>query len=48
MSAYHAKGNAGRANGKEDTTKTVITREEALSVEPIRQRTRLCLLPLGR
>ena len=46
MSAYHSKGNTGRANGKKDATKTPISREVALSPEAIRQKAKDGLLPL--
>ena len=46
MSAYHSKGSPGRGNGKADATKTLISREVALSLEAIRQRAKDGLLAL--
>ncbi|MCR4424687.1 MAG: IS256 family transposase, partial [Firmicutes bacterium] len=46
MSAYRSKGSPERANREEDATKTLISREVALSLEAIRQKAKDGLLAL--
>ena len=40
MSAYHSKGKTGRVNVKEQAARTPISREAALRLEAMRQRTK--------